>query len=71
MRQPALTLPPFRLPPLKPQGSTGRIATIMADPCTSYWLKDTLRSAFNRDPVDALRDAEQMVAILKLRCREG
>jgi hypothetical protein len=33
------------------------IAEIIANPCTSYWLRDALKSAMQRDPVDALRDA--------------
>lgn len=33
----------------------------------SFWLKATLRSALNRDPVDALNDAEALVILLKNR----
>ena len=29
------------------------IPEVLADPAASYWLKDALRSALKRDPVDA------------------
>jgi hypothetical protein len=41
--------------------------TILASPCTSYWLKDAIRAALSRDCLDALRDAETLAAILKRR----
>ena len=31
----------------------------------SFWLKDALRSALERDPVDALKDAETLLRVLK------
>jgi hypothetical protein len=31
----------------------------------SFWLKDAIKSALKRDPVDALRDAEALVEVLK------
>ncbi len=40
---------------------------ILDDPATSFWLKNALRSALNRDPVDALNDAEVLVVALKER----
>jgi hypothetical protein len=43
------------------------IPEILADPCSSYWLKDALRSAVRRDIVDALNDAEALIAILQDR----
>jgi hypothetical protein len=30
---------------------------LLADPATSYWLRDALRSALLRDPADAALDA--------------
>ena len=31
---------------------------ILADPSTSYWLRDALSSALDRDPVDVQNDVE-------------
>jgi hypothetical protein len=42
----------------------------MRDPAASYWLKDALASAMNRDPVDAALDAELLASILMRRARE-
>ena len=33
-----------------------------ADPGVSYWLRDALQRAARRDPLDALRDAEVLLA---------
>jgi hypothetical protein len=41
--------------------------TVTEDPATSYWLKNALIEAINRDPVDAAQDAEVLSRILKLR----
>lgn len=40
---------------------------IMADPAASFWLKEALQKAITRDPVDALNDAEVLVAVLQGR----
>ncbi len=40
---------------------------ILADPGVSYWLKDALRTAYERDPVAALRDARQLLQLLGQR----
>ena len=37
----------------------------MDDPSSSFWLRDALSSALLRDPVDSLRDAEVLVALLR------
>lgn len=42
-----------------------RAAQILSDPAASYWLKDSLRVALNRDAVDALNDAEALAVALK------
>ena len=34
------------------------IEQVLGDPAASFWLKDALRSALDRDPVDAANDAE-------------
>ena len=36
----------------------------LADPSTSYWLRDALKSAMKRDPVDAINDAEALLKLL-------
>lgn len=40
---------------------------ILTDPSTSTWLKQALRSALNRDCVDATNDAELLLQVLKAR----
>jgi len=40
------------------------VATVFDDPSSSYWLRHALTTAFTRDPVDALNDAEVLVKIL-------
>lgn len=41
-----------------------KAAQIAADPSASYFLKDAVKVCLDRDPLDALRDAEALVAIL-------
>lgn len=41
------------------------VKEVMEHPAVSYWLKATLDTALQRDPVDALADAEFLVAILR------
>ena len=36
---------------------------ILHDPAASKWLKDALRSALERDPVDVLNDAMKLAAL--------
>ncbi len=43
---------------------------ILNDPAVSFWLKDALRSALERDPVDAARDADNLAASLRLHCNQ-
>ena len=40
---------------------------VAASPSTSYWLQDAIKAAIQRDPVDALGDAEILVAVLQRR----
>ncbi len=42
---------------------------ILADPAASDWLKWALKSAIQRDPVDALNDALVLAATLEDRLR--
>jgi hypothetical protein len=37
---------------------------ILADPTISFWLKDAIKTAYERDPVDALRDARWLLKML-------
>lgn len=51
--------------PTQPKPTTAD--RLLSNPCTSYWLKDAIKSSFNRDCLDALRDAETLVQLLKER----
>lgn len=44
------------------------IASMIAHPATSDWLRQALRDNVKRDPVDALKDAEVLQELLELRC---
>lgn len=44
------------------------VGDVLADPTTRTWLKDALRAALRRDPVDAVNDAEVLLEVLKVRC---
>lgn len=37
------------------------------DPAASFWLKNALKTALQRDPVDALNDAQLLVEHLQAR----
>jgi hypothetical protein len=37
---------------------------ILADPNISYWLKEAVKTAYQQDPVDALRDARRLLKML-------
>ena len=42
---------------------------VLRDPSASSWLKDALRSALPRDPIDAANDAEILARLLDRQCR--
>lgn len=46
------------------------IEQVLSDPAASFWLKDTLRSALDRDPVDVASDAEVLFRLLDERCHK-
>ena len=46
------------------------IDQVLADPAASFWLKQALRSALPRDPVDAANDAEVLACLLNNRCQK-
>ena len=37
---------------------------ILTDPNISSWLKDAIKAAYERDPVDALRDGHRLLKVL-------
>lgn len=45
-------------------------ARVLADPAASYWLKEALRAAQARDPVDAAADAARLAQLMELRMRD-
>ena len=46
------------------------IAAVLEDPASSHWLKSSVQTAIQRDPVDALNDALFLTALLDQRLRE-
>jgi hypothetical protein len=46
------------------------IKRLVSDPGVSFWLRDALLSALQRDPVDAANDAEVLFAVLDRRAIE-
>jgi hypothetical protein len=46
------------------------IDVILANRTASDWLKDALRTAVHRDPVDALNDALLLAGLLEARLRD-
>lgn len=51
------------------QAAEDRIDWVLAHPGMSEWLKETLRSAREREPVDVLNDLEMLQNLLGLRSR--
>ena len=50
-----------------PEKTVPEIDRILSSPGASNWLKDAIRSACRRDPVDAWKDANLLQLILKNR----
>lgn len=48
---------------------TPRINEILSRFDTSFWLKDALSKALQRDAVDAANDAELLYELLEERCK--
>jgi len=46
------------------------IRVLLQDPSISYWLRNALTSALERDPVDAAADAGLLSAVLDRRADE-
>lgn len=49
------------------RAAEARIAAVLQHPSTSYWLRDALGRALDRDPVDAVDDAEALHELLVQR----
>jgi hypothetical protein len=47
------------------------VEEVFNDPGVSSWLREALRTALERDPVDALNDALALADILDTRLREA
>ena len=45
------------------------IVAALADPAASYWFRDALRAALNRDPIDAANDAARLASLLEARAK--
>lgn len=56
------------LPNEMPQTNEERIAWVLAHPHMSSWLKEALRSARERDPVELLNDLEILNLLLRTEC---
>ena len=54
----------------KPTPTEEQIRAILESPCTSYWLKDAIRSLDSRDCLDAARDADTLAWIASARAGE-
>lgn len=50
-----------------PRTHVPTIDEVLADPAASHWMKDALRSALTRDPVDVANDAAFLCALLDKR----
>lgn len=44
---------------------------LIDDPCVSNWLKTAVKSLVERDPVDAIKDAELLHHLMNLRLNEA
>jgi hypothetical protein len=47
------------------------VETVIEDPASSYWLKASVQTAIQRDPVEALNDALLLAALLDQRLRDA
>ncbi|MGE8063871.1 hypothetical protein [Pseudomonas sp. NPDC089569] len=45
------------------------IQKVLSSPGTSYWLRQSLQQALDRDCVDAANDAEYLSELLDRRCQ--
>ena len=47
------------------------VTEVLADPAASNWLRRSLESALERDPVDALNDALVLASVLDAQLRSS
>jgi hypothetical protein len=50
--------------------TTSEIKQILSDPCSSFWLKQSIERLLSRDIVDAAHDAQKLADIMQRRCTE-
>lgn len=50
--------------------SDQEIQAVIQDPSTSYWLRDALKTAMQRDPLDVASDAEYLAMLFAKRAQE-
>lgn len=43
------------------------IAAVLNDRSASHWLKNAVKSSLERDPLDALQDAQLLAALMDIR----
>jgi hypothetical protein len=58
-------------PPVEGQDEVLDAGAVLADPSASHWLKQSIESALQRDPVDALNDALVLAAVLDGHLRDA
>jgi hypothetical protein len=58
-------------PPVDEQVEVLEAGAVLADPSTSHWLKQSIETALQRDPVDALNDALVLAAVLDGHLRDA
>ena len=58
----------LRWPTIPLRCTAPNVTALLDSPETSFWLRDAFRTALERDPVDAVRDANILAAILTERC---
>lgn len=58
-------------PPVEGQDEVLNAGAVLADPAASRWLKQSIESALQRDPVDALNDALVLAAVLDGHLRDA
>ena len=56
--------------PVEGQHEVLEVGTVLADQSASYWLKQSIETALQRDPVDALNDALVLAAVLDSHLRD-
>jgi len=56
--------------PNNPRTYNEAVSRLESSPATSYWLMEAVRDLNQRDPVDALNDAEALLHVVKMRYRE-